>query len=144
MISIGTTFSPLHNRIIDTIRKMLSNQYSICSAYLFGSFLRSDTYHDIDLALYLMQDPNPYERYKIGNRIGQEIEQVIQPRTHVDVRVLNNAPVAFSYEVISTGLLLFNKNDLKTTAFEADVLIQYLDMQPWLESLDQQYLEVMA
>ncbi len=128
MVQPDTPSSPHRDEIIKTIRDILTSFASISAAYLYGSFLQSDTYHDIDLGVYLKQDPDPYDKFKLGNRIGQKVEQGIHPRTHVDVRILNNAPVSFTYEVISTGTLL----------------IRYLDMQPWFESLDRQYLEKFA
>jgi uncharacterized protein len=144
MEQTGTKLSVNQERIIGNIREILINCDFICAAYLFGSFLRSGTYNDIDLGVYLSYNPDPYERFKLGNQIGQKVEQGIHPRTHVDVRILNNAPVTFTYEVISTGLLLINSNNSKFTEFETDTLIRYLDMQPWFELLDQQYLERIA
>lgn len=140
----GSTLTPHQERLIGEIRSILSGQDSICAAYLFGSFLHSDIYHDIDLAIFLMQNPDPYERYKLANRIGQDVEQKIHPRIHVDVRILNNAPITLTYEVISTGILLMSNNDTETAGFEAGVLIRYLDMQPWFDSLDRQYLEALS
>ena len=144
MVQTGTIRTANQDRIIENIRHILTNDNSICAAYLFGSFLRSDTYHDIDLGIYLIQDPDPYERFKRGNRIGQKVELEIHPRIHVDVRILNNAPVFFTYEVISTGLLLVCTDNTKCADFEAITLISYLDMQPWFELLDQEYLKRMA
>lgn len=69
---------------------------------------------------------------------------MIRPRTHVDVRILNNAPITFTFEVISTGLLLIFNDDTKTEEFEADILIRYLDMQSWFNALDHRYLEALA
>ncbi len=144
MNPLPETFPPLQEKIIMDIRSSLSDWDFICTGYLFGSFLRSDTWHDIDLALYLFSNPDPFERYKLINRIGQAVEKTINPRIHVDVRIMNRAPVSFVYEVLSTGLLLISNDDEKTAEFEADILIRYLDIQPWNESLDQWYREALA
>lgn len=144
MNPLPKAFSPLKEQVIMDIRSAISNRAIICTAYLFGSFLRADIWHDIDIALYLIEDPDPYERYKIINRIGRAVEKSIRPRIHVDVRILNRAPVFFVYEVLSTGLLLICNDSKKSAEFEADILIRYLDMQPWNESLDQWYREALA
>ncbi|MFH0966940.1 MAG: nucleotidyltransferase domain-containing protein [Methanobacteriota archaeon] len=133
--------TPHQSTLIKEITSVLQNKPPIIGAYIFGSFLRSEIYHDIDIALYLNFDPEPYERFKFASKIGHDVEVQIHPRTHVDVRILNNAPITFAYEVLSTGLLLNCSNDEIITTFETDILVRYLDMQPWYETLDNLYRE---
>jgi uncharacterized protein YutE (UPF0331/DUF86 family) len=72
-------------------------------------------------------------------RIAARLERSLQPRREVDVRVLNEAPVLFRYEVLRSGHLLVERDPLCRVGYEAQLLSSYLDYHPvWVGWLDQQ------
>ncbi len=104
--------------------------------YIFGSFLKSNRFNDINIGVLVSGERKPYEYFKYGMRIASVIEQRITPRCEVDLRLLNGAPVRFLYEVVRSGRLVFARDEDERISFEADVLTQYLDLLPMFEMMD--------
>ena len=104
--------------------------------YIFGSFLKSNQFNDIDIGVLVSGARKPYDYFKYGMRIASVIEQSIAPRCEVDLRILNGAPVRFLYEVVRSGRLVFARDEDERSSFEADVLTQYLDLLPMFEMMD--------
>ncbi len=52
-------------------------------------------------------------------------------RYPVDIRVLNNAPVHFSYMVMKRGLRMAIRDDKKRVTFETLTLKKYFDFLPF-------------
>ncbi|MGQ9631102.1 MAG: nucleotidyltransferase domain-containing protein [bacterium] len=51
----------------------------------------------------------------------------------VDVRIINEAPLAFQYHVIKTGKLIFCRDDKRRGRFEVRVMSEYFDFKPILD-----------
>jgi uncharacterized protein YutE (UPF0331/DUF86 family)/predicted nucleotidyltransferase len=127
----------------------------ISFAYLFGSAVRGDDFRDIDVAVYLIPYPPPhtevcgsevcgyssYERFKFAMRIGRTIEKALFIRREVDVRILNEAPPSFQYEVMRTGQLIFQREKQRRICYEGHILSRYLDYQPIWSALINQYFK---
>lgn len=109
-------------------------------AYFFGSFLESELFNDIDVALYVSRDFSPYKGVRFSLNVGGELEKAIKPRCVFDVRILNHAPIAFQYEVIKTGKVVFSKDEVKRIRYETQVLSSYLDYKETSDWLDRGFL----
>lgn len=123
-------------RYVSRITDVVSRFEKIQFAYLFGSILKSDRFRDIDVALYLPAEMDSYQRMKYGMKVAREIEKALDYAQEVDVRILNDAPVAFQYEVVKTGKVVFCREDKERIRFEAQVLSSYMDYQEtsgWLK-----------
>lgn len=91
--------------ITDAIRNQLEKHQEILWAYLHGSFLEPGPYRDIDVAVWV--DPgraavSDWRRYELDLSVA--LQSII--RQPVDVRVLNDAPLAFRYHVLKGQPLL--------------------------------------
>ncbi|MCG7854741.1 MAG: nucleotidyltransferase domain-containing protein, partial [Methanoregulaceae archaeon] len=80
---------------------------------------------DIDIAVYFrreetLPDPNAYE-----TALEQELKKEVG--VPVDVRVITGSPLPFAYTVISTGQLIFSKDERARSDFECRVLTKYHD-----------------
>lgn len=114
----------------------------IVVAYLFGSVVREQVFRDIDIAVLC-------RRGYLGTpgallqplRWGTLAEQCLQPRKDLDLRVLNEAPVTFQHEVISTGVIIFERDRDARVLFEAWVLSAYLDEKPLRDLMNAYLLE---
>lgn len=88
-------------------------------AYLHGSFVTSDAFRDIDVGIFTAAPKGfSYESdlsYDLSRAHGHEIE----------VRAVNDAPVAFQMAVILEGKQLFSRNDEVRTDFIEDVGRRY-------------------
>jgi uncharacterized protein len=91
--------------------------------YLFGS-LANDSAHetsDVDLA-FLAHGKCIISVMEIF-KVKQELE--IALGKDVDLICLNTASTVFQFQVVTTGVALFIKNEAKVSAYEAMVLSQY-------------------
>jgi predicted nucleotidyltransferase len=92
----------------DKITEYLQKQPDIVFHYIFGSFLKSDRYRDIDIGVYFRDDQ--YELLRLGEIIS-DLEEITD--TKVDVIPLNrlyDKNPAFAHEIISTGELSIHVN----------------------------------
>ena len=124
-------------RIITQITTYLSRVDDLMLGYLYGSFLIQDDFHDIDIGIVISRDLEPYESFRYAMEIASGIEQCITPRFPVDLRIINDAPTPFLYEVVRTGRPLYCRDEETRTAFEAEVISRYLDEKPLHERMSQ-------
>ncbi|NVO65980.1 nucleotidyltransferase domain-containing protein [Methanofollis tationis] len=109
-------------RMIKEISRCLSGFEDLLLGYLQGSFLVRNDVHDIDIGILLSRERKAYELFKYSMTIASDLERCITPRFDVDLRILNNAPVEFQYEVVRRGRAVFARDEGLQIAFEADVM----------------------
>lgn len=114
------------------IEDILSKFDEIEFAYVFGSFVESESFEDIDVALFVCRDMKPYKRLKFSMNVAREI----------DVKVLNYVPINFQYEVIKTGIAVFSRNEANRIRYESHTISQYLDYEETSTWFDKKFLEV--
>ncbi|HEY9206560.1 MAG TPA: nucleotidyltransferase domain-containing protein [Candidatus Methanoperedens sp.] len=129
----------LKNNIIKKIEYVLSGlEVDIC--YIFGSFLESNEFEDVDIAVLTHEKLTSYEAFKFSMHIATKLEQEIEPRLEFDVKVLNTCPIDFQYKVISTGRLVFCRNELIRIRYEEEVMGMFLDYSPAMRWFDERFL----
>jgi len=126
--------------MIKEISRCLSGFEDLLLGYLYGSFLVRNDFHDIDIGILLSRERKPYELFKYSMTIASDLERCITPRFDVDLRILNNAPVEFQYEVVRTGKVVFARVEGLRIAFEDDVMAKYLDLKPLYDRMDRALL----
>jgi len=127
-------------RVLESIGFILDGFDEIDLAYVFGSFLKRDDFHDIDLAIHLCREKSPYERFKFSGKVARDLEEGVEPRIEFDVRILNYAPVYFQYEVISNGIVVLERDQENRIDFEAHLISEYLDLKHMYDRLDRAFL----
>ena len=114
--------------IKEAIREVLRKHEEISFAYLHGSFIKGDAFHDIDVAVYLERMPASVLEYEL--QMETELIMAVG-RYIIDVRVLNTATLSFKYNVIKDGIILLVKNDDKRADFQETTIAAYLDFLPY-------------
>jgi predicted nucleotidyltransferase len=128
------------NKTKERIRFILNGFEEIDMAYVFGSFLERDDFHDIDIAIHLDKEQSPYQRFKLSQKVARSLEQGIHPRVDFDVRILNYAPPYFQYDVISKGIVVLERDRERRVDYEAHLISEYLDLKYMYDLLDQAFL----
>jgi predicted nucleotidyltransferase len=113
--------------IIVQIERFLVKLPGLSFAYVHGSFVREDKFRDIDIAIYLKSNSSAALQAEL--ELETELYNIVQ--YPVDVRMLNNAPLSFRYNVIKYGKHLAVINDDARSDFEENVLSQYFDFAPY-------------
>lgn len=109
-------------------------------AYIFGSFLEGEEFNDIDIALLLSENLDPYKSLKFSLKVEGELERQIKPRFEFDIKILNNSPVEFQFEVIKKGSVIFSRDETRRIDYEFEVISTYLDLKYMYDFLDKKFL----
>lgn len=127
-------------KVIEQIRNKIPKFYMVEVVYIFGSFVNSENFNDIDVALLISKELNPYERFKFAMKVARELERAMKPRIEFDVKILNYSPIEFQYEVLKTGKAVFVRDKVKKEEYEAATISKYLDFRVVAEQLDRKFL----
>jgi predicted nucleotidyltransferase len=114
--------------IMERLRYSLEKRPNLLFAYVYGSFVMADKFRDIDIAVYLKQIPSTplHVELELETELGNIIKNYL-----VDVRILNNAPLSFRYNVIKSGKPIVVVDDDARTDFEEATLSNYFDFSPF-------------
>ena len=110
------------------IKRILRTDASIVFAYLFGSRATgsADDRSDWDIAIYYREKGN-VSRWK---RFSLEADLSRAVGSEVQVEILNDLRTPlFTFEIISKGILLIDRNTSRRALFEARALAAYHDWQ---------------
>jgi predicted nucleotidyltransferase len=124
----------LSTKKISTIIKTLENIDSIVFAYLHGTAFSSKNYKDIDIALFV--NPKDYESIIQNNSPTLDfiipLEQKLEQNLHllIDMQIINNAPLAFRFNIVNHSIILIDKNPLTRELFELLSRVEYFDFKP--------------
>jgi len=121
------------------IKEIFAEEKNILLTYIFGSQVTGKTgpLSDYDFAVFLSQKPPFQFKYKLKNRLLSVLDS-----KQVDLVILNDTPIELKYKVIVTGKVIFQKNSIVRTEFEADTLSQYFDYLPVLRGQKKDILKV--
>lgn len=112
--------------IEEALAAMLAADRTVTFAYLYGSFVESEAFHDVDVGVYLIAvqpDRATATALDLTQRLG---DQVHLP---VDVRILNGAPDSFLYHVLR-GRLLLSRDDALLAEIMERTIHRVLDIAP--------------
>lgn len=115
-------------RIRRTLVKVLEDEPDLEFAWLHGSFLSADEFHDIDVGVQLNATTDA--RLRRGLDLAVRLDR--ETGFPIDVRVLNDAPVTFLFHVFREGSLLLSRNDAGLADLMERTVREYLDMEPLL------------
>lgn len=103
-----------------------AGQEEIEAIYLYGSAAegRANALSDVDVALLAQRDQDARRLWRLEDRWASQFPEWL------DLRVLNFAPVAFQFEVITHGRRLWCRDLTRVAEFESWVRRRYWDLQP--------------
>ena len=111
------------------MQRELEVRPEVVLALLHGSFSKGGAYRDIDVAVWL--DPerlSPDERFRYALDLSVHLH--LQLGSPIDVRVLNDAPLAFRYHVLR-GRPLVVRDERFLDDLRARTWDDYFDFQPF-------------
>ena len=116
-------------QLVREIVRLLRAREEVVFAYLHGSFITGDAFRDVDLALYVTTK-HGWDTSLRWYEMDIGVDLTSKMRAPIDVRVLNDAPLAFRYHVLK-GRLLFARDDEFLDAFRARTWDEYFDFAPF-------------
>ena len=106
--------------IVKILKKYLSVVEGVIFAYLHGSFMEDGGFKDIDIALFMKE---PIEVLKVESDISCDLKE--KTGYPVDVKVINNASVAFQMAVLKKGIVLLSRSEDVRIDFVEEVSRKY-------------------
>ena len=115
-------------RMVRALTAALETEPDVEFAWLHGSFHTGGAFHDVDVGVHLAPAAGrrPRPAMDLAVRLGDAV------RLPVDVRVLNDAPVAFLFHVFRAGRLLLCRDDERLADLMERTVREYLDRAPLL------------
>lgn len=116
----------------DEIRNRLSDLFveeeTIDLVYLFGSVAKNKTtdLSDVDVAVRVNDDVKPEQRFRFQLNLLGKITDLLR-LNNIDLIILNDSPVLLRFEVLSTGQLLYCKDEAKRLTFVTRTISEYCD-----------------
>ncbi|MDD5558415.1 nucleotidyltransferase domain-containing protein [Candidatus Methylomirabilis sp.] len=108
--------------IREQIAAELLHYPDVLFAYVYGSFLKSEVFHNVDIGVYLSS--SHFNNAMAANLSAHLSGKIKLP---VDVRTLNTAPISFRLYVLR-GECLFSRNDNLRTSIMEDTMRSYLNI----------------
>lgn len=123
--------------IINLIKEMLFARKEITAAFIYGSFLNTEDYDDIDIGIFTNCAFQGLEKTDYEFELEQLLSKELKG-SKIDLRVMDNAPDKFLYNVFK-GCYLFSK-DGKIEKIIENVIQKSLDQQYYqIQYLQQNY-----
>lgn len=114
--------------ILARLKETLAEHDEIVFAYVHGSFVEGGPFRDIDLAVWVNPAAEPVSHpldYEIN--LGLALQQRV--KLPVDIKRLNEAPLAFRYHATRGQVLLSRDDEVRVTWVER-VRDEYWDFHP--------------
>jgi len=111
--------------LIRMISQLLDEKGNIIFAYIYGSFVSSSSFRDIDIGIFIKEmSISPLS-------LELEIEKDIENFVHIptDVRIINNAPLSFIFNILKDGKVIIDRDSNLRADFEGIVYKKYFDFQ---------------
>ena len=124
--------------IENIFKEIFLQNEEIIAAYLYGSFLYSENYEDVDIGLLIHNKFKPDVMYEaqLAGKLEQIFKDTYNAFKTVDVRILNRKPLRFLFSMLKNSKIIYSKNDLERVKFETKIIKEYLDFKPHHEMYD--------
>lgn len=134
MFTQGNHIDDLNTEQIRTrIQEYFLKREEINFVYLFGSFVTSAIFRDIDIAVHFKDEPGLIE---FGVMKTELEERISLPIDLVKLNQLPGKNPLFAYEVVTDGELILNNDPLSHTEYKLACLHHYHDTRYLREQMD--------
>ncbi len=118
-ITFPVKISFIKMELISKIKAILFPIDKIQAVFIYGSFLDSKKYNDLDIAVFMYNDLDINFSYE--TLLEKKVQKAINEK--VDLRIANKAPKSFLYEIFK-GYCLFDKDDKIGDLIESVSILQ--------------------
>lgn len=114
--------------ILNSKIEYLKNKYSISLLYVFGSYAtgKNNGNSDLDIAILLKDNYVPMVKLELLGDLN-----IIFKRDDIDLVILNSASPVLKFQVVKYGAKLYMEDEVDKVNFEAKVVSEYMDMEPF-------------
>jgi predicted nucleotidyltransferase len=110
-------------KLLDLLKKALTQDGRVVFAYAYGSFVKEQSFRDIDVGIYVK---NPEENpFVISSDIKTQLSRFFKKENidltadQFDIQIVNYAPFTFLKRIFKEGILLIDRDpELRTDVVE--------------------------
>jgi len=110
-------------KLLKLTREILAKDERVIFAYIYGSFVKEQSFRDIDIGVYIKNlEENPFA---ISTDLKTQLSRVVKKEymdftaDQFDVQIINHAPFTFLRRVFKEGILLVDCDpELRTDLVE--------------------------
>ena len=122
------------------LKSFAQGRTDIVAIYLFGSQAQGYARRDSDVDLAVLARPEGQDFFDLELKLNTQMNR-LEREHEIEALVLNRAPTAWQFEVVSTGRLLVSKDENFRTDWEVGMLNRYYDVRPLHKAYDRAYLQ---
>lgn len=111
------------------VARALEERSEVVFGLIHGSFVEPGFFRDLDVAVFLNPDEAACNSFRSYEK-ELSVDLMLRLRLEVDVRVLNDAPVAFRYQALK-GETCFVRDEYLLDEFRARTWDEYCDFAPF-------------
>ncbi len=113
----------------------------IHTAYILGSLVGSEYYHDIDVAVLLREDfnKNNFNKYPFGYESFFNVELESLVRNKIDFVVMNQAEITLQQRIVNNSIILFSRNKFERIQYENMIRELFIDSED-IRKIKRKYL----
>lgn len=126
--------------LLSSAFKRLGHDYRVVAVYLFGSHARDTALPNSDIDIAVLLDSDEEHTPLILLRLGRDLEKQTGLK-NIDVRLLNDAPLAAKGRIITEGQLVYSEDDRARVDFEVRTRSLYFDFLPHLTHLREAFIK---
>lgn len=121
-------------RIRAAVERVVGELEEVAAVYLYGSQVTAGAspLSDIDLALVLFDDRQPADPL-FAERVAARIATELGTEVEIDAHIAGGLPLAVQGRIVTTGVLLFERDAKRRVEFETSTRRLYFDFLPLLE-----------
>ncbi len=110
-------------KLLNLLKKVLAEDERVIFAYVYGSFVKEQSFRDIDIGIYVKNfEENPFVvSSDLKTQLSSETKRENMDFTAdpFDVKIINHAPFTFLKRVFKEGILLIDHDpELRTDLVE--------------------------
>lgn len=99
----------IRKEIISNISQYLIDKREILIAVIYGGFISSNIFRDIDIAIYLGHKLSFIDAVFYADRLEDHLQKSLRIDIALDIQLLDYAPPVFIYKVLSNGNVIIER-----------------------------------
>ncbi len=120
----------------------LFNETPVQFAYVYGSVAKDEIhpFSDLDVAVFA-EGLNRKMSFDLEMSLSLALDALLDHAIASEIRIINHLPLTIQGEIITTGILIYCRNDAKRVDFETNLRMVYFDFLPTIRKYYRTYLD---